>query len=183
MPKDESPLNLGKNVRQLRQARRLSQQQAAATAGLPRPTWANLESGSSNPTLGVLLKVAGVLQVSLEELISPPKAECRFFTAGELKTQRRGAASIRKILPDSIPGCELDRIEIPAGAHFVGVPHRPGTREYLTCETGKLRLVAGGESWELGPGDVVVFRGDQRHSYLNPGSAKAIGYSIVLLTP
>ncbi|HSB60948.1 MAG TPA: DNA-binding protein, partial [Vicinamibacteria bacterium] len=33
----------------------------------------------------------------------------------------------------------------------------------------------------LGPGDVLVFRGDQRHSYTNPGARPAVGYSVVLL--
>jgi len=164
-------------------SRRLSQDQAARGADLPRPTWANLESGSANPTLSVLLKVAAVLQVSVEELIGPPKAECRYFPARDIKTLRRGEAVIRKILPDTIPGCELDRIELPPRGQLVGVPHRAGTREYLTCEAGKITLVAAGESWELKPGDVVVFRGDQRHSYRNTGDGRAIGYSTVLFTP
>jgi XRE family transcriptional regulator, regulator of sulfur utilization len=180
---DTAPGHLGRNLKALRAARRLSQEQAAKLAGLPRPTWANLESGSANPTLNVLLRVASVLQVSVEELIGPPKAECRFFSAAEIETSRRGQASIRKILPDAIPGCDLDRFEIPSGAQLVGVPHRAGTREYLTCESGKIRLRVAGESWDLRPGDVVVFRGDQRHSYHNVADSKAVGYSIVLLTP
>jgi len=28
---------------------------------------------------------------------------------------------------------------------------------------------------------VVVFRGDQRHSYHNPGRSPAVGYSVVVL--
>ena len=43
-----------------------------------------------------------------------------------------------------------------------------------------------GVCWALKrlPGfDVVVFRGDQRHSYENPGMKTAVGYSAVLLTP
>jgi quercetin dioxygenase-like cupin family protein len=64
---------------------------------------------------------------------------------------------------------------------FTGVPHTPGTREYLTCERGQIAVVAGGERWELGPGDVVAFRGDQKHSYSNPGGAPAVGYSVVIL--
>jgi len=35
----------------------------------------------------------------------------------------------------------------------------------------------------LEPGDVVVFRGDQRHSYRNPGRSKAVAYSVVALAP
>jgi quercetin dioxygenase-like cupin family protein len=63
----------------------------------------------------------------------------------------------------------------------VGIPHVAGTTEYLTCERGALVLVASGESWTLEPGDVVVFRGDQRHSYANPGERAAVGYSVVVL--
>ena len=34
--------------------------------------------------------------------------------------------------------------------------------------------------WQAGD-YVAVFRGDQRHSYANPGSKTAIGYSVVVL--
>jgi quercetin dioxygenase-like cupin family protein len=64
---------------------------------------------------------------------------------------------------------------------MVGVPHTPGTREYLTCEDGEILLVAAGESYTLARGDVIVFRGDQRHSYANPGRRPAIGYSVVMM--
>jgi quercetin dioxygenase-like cupin family protein len=63
------------------------------------------------------------------------------------------------------------------------VPHTPGTREYLVCETGNMALVASGERFLLDPGDVVVFRGDQKHSYENVGTKVAVGYSVVLLAP
>jgi len=86
-------------------------------------------------------------------------------------------------LPDSVPGMLIERLELPAGGPLIGVPHTPGTREYLTCEAGAIDLVASGEVWRVGPGDVVVFRGDQRHSYANPTRAAAVGYSVVMLEP
>ena len=175
--------NLGENVRQLRKTRGQSQQQLANLAGLPRPTWASLESGTANPTLSVLLKAAGALQVSLEELIGPPRSTGTYYPADTIRTRRRGDARIRNLLPESIPGMEIERLELPPGGLMLGVPHSHGTREYLTCEQGQLRLVAGGESWRLSAGDVVVFRGDQRHSYRNEGRSKAIGYSVVALAP
>ena len=88
---------------------------------------------------------------------------------------------MRKLLPDPIPGMEIDRIEVAPGARMTGVPHTPGTREYLTCETGKKLLVVSGERFTLAPGDVAVFRGDQRHSYHNGGARPAVGYSVVVL--
>ena len=57
----------------------------------------------------------------------------------------------------------------------------PGTREYFTCEAGEVVVAVAGESWTLTAGDVLVFRGDQRHSYRNAGRETAVGYSVVLL--
>ena len=67
---------------------------------------------------------------------------------------------------------------------MAGIPHTAGTREYLTCERGRIELVASGERWELGRGDALVFRGDQRHSYRNlDGRRPAIGISVVCFAP
>jgi quercetin dioxygenase-like cupin family protein len=77
----------------------------------------------------------------------------------------------------------MERLELPPGERLIGVPHTPGTREYLTCEVGTIELVASGESFRVKPGDVVVFRGDQRHSYFNPGREAAVGYSMVMVEP
>ncbi len=175
--------NLAANVKALRETRGLTQSQMAKAAGLPRPTWANLETGAANPTLSVLLKVAGALQVTLEELVSAPRVSARLYRSSELPRSKRGKVNVRRLLPDPIPGLELERMEFPPGAAFAGVPHTAGTREYLTCESGSLELSAGGERWLLEPGDVVVFRGDQRHGYRNSGNDTAVAYSAVSLSP
>jgi transcriptional regulator with XRE-family HTH domain len=174
---------LALNIRQLRQSRGLSQEQLARLSGVPRPTWSNLESGAANPTVAVLAKVAAALQVPVEELISPPKALAKLYPADSLPRKRRGGVSIRKLLPDQLQGLELDRMELPPGSQMIGVPHRLGTREYLACESGRVTLVVSGEKYELSPGDVVVFRGDQKHSYSNRGAETAVAYSAVALGP
>jgi len=175
--------NLARNIRQLREARGLTQQQMAKSSGVPRPTWANLESGGANPTLAVLIKAASALQVSVEELIAPPRASARFFAAATLPVKQRGLVLVRKLLPDPISGMEIDRMDLPPGAAMAGVPHTPGTREYLTCEIGSIELSESGQIWRLEPGDVVVFRGDQKHGYRNPGRIRTVAYSVVALAP
>ena len=175
------PGRLAKNIKQLREARGLTQQQMAKLAGVPRATWAHLESGEANPTLAVLDRAASALSISIEELLSAPRAAARFYAKGTLPVRTPGQATVRKLLPDPIPGMAIERLEIAAGGRMTGVPHTPGTREYLTVESGEILLVVSGEQWQVGPGDVVVFRGDQRHSYNNPGRARAVGYSVVVL--
>lgn len=180
---DDVAGNMGNNIRQLREARGLTQQQMARISGVPRPTWANLESGAANPTLAVLIKVATALQVSLEELISPPRATSKFYAAATLPVRQRGKVTVRRLLPEPIAGLEIERVELPPGAGMAGIPHTPGTREYLTCERGEVELSESGRVWKLGPGDVVVFRGDQSHGYRNPGREPAIAYSVIALAP
>lgn len=172
---------LGRNLRQLREARGLTQEQVANLASLPRSTWASLESGAANPTLGVLNRVAHVLQVSIEELVAAPRAEGKLYARETLPREVRSSVEIRKLLPDPIPGMAIDRMELPPGARMTGVPHTPGAREYLACEAGEIELAVAGERWTLRPGDVVAFRGDQRHSYANPAARTAVGYSVVVL--
>ena len=131
----------------------------------------------------MLAKVAAALQVPVEELISPPKAVAKFYPANSIPKQRRGGVIVRKLLPEHLQGLELDRLELAPASHLSGIPHRMGTREYLACESGQVELVVSGEKYELSPGDVVVFRGDQKHSYANRGTRVAVAYSAVVLGP
>jgi transcriptional regulator with XRE-family HTH domain len=181
---DAVAAHLAENARRLREGRGLSQQQVARLAGLPRPTWASLESGSANPTLAVLLRAAAALQVSIEELIGPPRTAARLYRAAELPARRRQGARLLPVLPEKIPGLDIGRIELEPGGRLGGVPHTAGTREYLACEQGRLELLASGERWELGAGDVLVFRGDQRHSYRNLDARRsAVALSVVCFAP
>ena len=88
--------NLGANVRQLRVARGATQEQMARAAGVPRATWANLETGSANPTLGVLVRVAAALRVTTEELVAGPRSAARFHPAATLPVRRPGGAVVRR---------------------------------------------------------------------------------------
>ena len=181
---DDVRANLAANARRLREARGHSQQRMAQLSGIPRPTWASLESGSANPTLAVLHRAAAALSVSIEELIGAPRTDARLFAAAETRPRRRQGASLRPLLPESIPGLEITRMELEPGGQMGGVPHTPGTREYLTCERGRLELVASGERWTLGPGDSLVFRGDQRHTYRNLEPRRvAVAISVVCFAP
>ena len=179
--------NLGQNVRFIRDRRSLTQGQLAKLSGIPRSTVANLETGRCNPTLSVLSRLAAALHLSLEELLSEPRAACQLFPRGSLPERTHGKGKevvlVRKLLPHPIPGMEIDRLELQPGARMIGTPHRPGTHEYLYCESGSISLSVAGETFDLRAGDVAAFPGDQKHSYLNTGSRNSGGFSVVTLAP
>lgn len=173
--------NLALNIRRLRDEAGLSQQRAANTANIPRPTWANLESGDANPTLTVLTRVAAALNVPVERLLSPPPAGALHYSRDTLPSKSRGGVLLRSLLPKPPVGLDIERYLLPAGASFASAPHSAGYREYLTPESGELELSVAGETHRLLAGDVLVFPADQPHQYRNPGRARAVAYSIVSL--
>jgi transcriptional regulator with XRE-family HTH domain len=61
---------LGGNVKALRQALAISQEELAFRAELDRTYISQIERGVSNPSIFVLLKVANVLDVELIDLFS-----------------------------------------------------------------------------------------------------------------
>jgi len=170
---------LAENVRNLRDARGLTQGQLAERAGVPRATLSLLESGSANPTLSVLLRVCGALDVRIEELLMAPASDTVVFRKADLPVKKRGGVTVRKLLPESLSGVDFEELLLPAGKTLVGVPHTPGTREYLFVDTGRICLNVGGSNFELEAGDVAVFRGHQRHSYRNPERTPARGLSVI----
>ena len=176
--------HLANNLKRVREVRGLTQAQLATLAAVPRSTLANLETGGGNPTLSVLMQLSAALQLSLQELLSPPRGLIEKVAARELATVKRGkGVRIDKLLPHPVPGMEIDRLVLGALAKMRGAPHRPGTHEYLYCAHGALTIWVAGERVDLDTGDVASFPGDQRHSYQNRGRSQAIGFSVVVLAP
>jgi transcriptional regulator with XRE-family HTH domain len=155
-------------------------------AGIPRPTIALVESGSANPTLAVLSRLSAALHVTLDELITAPRSQLQVYRAASLPVRARGPGGrvrVQALLPDALPGLEIERLLLPRAAHMPGIPHRAGTREYLWCESGRIELVTQGETVALESGDLVAFQGDQPHSYRNIGEDEAVGFSVVAVAP
>ena len=176
-------LHLARNLISLRHARRLTQDALAAASALPRSTIANLESGDANPSLAVLVKVAGALDVPIDELLAAPRAKVRKWTAEEIGSRQRGQGiAERPLVPEPMPEGMLYVMDFAPGARLRGTPHLPGTREYFTCLEGRVEIVVTGQRHDLGAGDVLAFPGNTPHSYHNPDARRAArGVSVVIL--
>lgn len=174
---------LALNIVYLRKMRGLGQAQLAKLSGVPRTTISYIESGSGNPTIVNLIKIASALQVNLEELLSDAKEEVKLYKDVDLVTIKKGIGSvahIRKLLPDKISGLDIELIEFEPGAKFKGAPHVANTKEYLYCQSGEVVLVIGHERYHLYAGDLIAFKGDVKHSYENAYENKtSLCFSVV----
>ena len=105
-------MSINSNIRQLREAAGLTQEQLAEKAGVARSTVTQWENGWSNPRMGMVRKLAGILGVSTADIVyeadSVPKNAKKPATpkpayAPLLGRVHAGAAQEPDILDESIP--------------------------------------------------------------------------------
>jgi transcriptional regulator with XRE-family HTH domain len=181
---DDTAAHLARNLASLRRSRSLTQDQLAKAASVPRSTIANLESGSGNPSLQVLVKVARALGSPIDELLSPPRAKVRKYAKGEIPELRRAGRGVvmRPLVPEPTPEELLALMELDEDGVMGGTPHLPGTREYFTLLDGHVEIVIAGTRFEVKPGEVLAFPGNVPHSYRNLSRKKSRGVSVVVLS-
>ncbi|MEL6349599.1 MAG: helix-turn-helix domain-containing protein [Myxococcota bacterium] len=177
---DALAANLARNLRHHREMRRYTQQRLSDVSGVPRPTISMLESGSANPTLAVLARVARALQIPLEELLGPPRHFGQHYAVTDLATREKRGILFRDVLPDGLPGITLERVAFPPRGRVTGIPHTKGSREYLIVERGVVVLRTEHQQWTVHAGEVVIYRGDQSHGYHNPSDEEAVAYTMIV---
>jgi XRE family transcriptional regulator, regulator of sulfur utilization len=182
-PDDKTAAHLARNLASLRHTRSLTQEALAKTAAVPRSTIANLESGAGNPSLAVLVKVAGALGVPIDELLASPRALVRRWPAAELARRHKGrGVAIRALVPEPVPDEVIELMDFEPAAVMAGTPHLPGTREFFSCLDGRVLLTVAGDRYEIAAGDVLAFPGNLPHSYQNADALRpARGVSVVVL--
>jgi XRE family transcriptional regulator, regulator of sulfur utilization len=182
-PDPRAASHLARNLVSLRHARGLTQDGLAKAAAMPRSTVATLESGEGNPSLTVLVKVAGALRVPIDELLASPRASVRRWLAAEVAARSKGrGVRLRALVPEPVGDELMEVMDFAPAAVMGGTPHLPGTREFFTCLDGRVALMVAGERYELNEGDVLAFPGNLPHSYQNlDASGPARGVSLVIL--
>ena len=180
---DATPAHLARNLVTLRHARALTQDGLARAAAVPRSTVAHLESGSGNPSLSVLVKVALALGVPIDELLASPRAAVRVWRRAEVPLRVKGrGVQVRPLVPETVPDEMVEVMDFAPGGVMAGTPHLPRTREFFTCLAGRVVIHVAGERYELGEGDVLGFPGNQPHSSQNGDAERpARGASVVVL--
>ncbi len=76
-------LLLGANLRRIRRARGLTQEELAEISGLSNRYIGRIERGDANPTLDVMMRLAASVNVGLSELLSPITTPDRAGTSSD----------------------------------------------------------------------------------------------------
>jgi len=145
---------VGPRLRALRAHRDVTLAALSERTGISVSTLSRLESGQRKPTLELLLPLARAYQVPLDDLVgAPPTGDPRVHLKPEVHggrvvvplTRRTGGIrSFKQLIPANSPGGE------PTLKAHEGY-------EWLYVLSGRLRLLLGDRTFDLGPGEVVEF--------------------------
>ena len=177
---------VGRNVRTLRQQRRMTIDALAAAAAVSRGTVIQIETARGNPSIGTLCALAAALRVGVASLVdgdtAPRVVVRRGSEAARLWSSAAGSSAVFRIGTDPPDVVELWDWTLQPGDGFDGEAHPMGTQEVLSVLAGRLELRVGGAEHELDEGDTVLFQAHAPHRYANPGEVP-VRFVMVVLQP
>ncbi|CAL9511186.1 hypothetical protein SUDANB145_03621 [Streptomyces sp. enrichment culture] len=159
---------VGPRLRELRRRRGLTLARLAEETGVNASTLSRLEGGTRKPTLEILLPLAEVYAVPLDELVgAPPVGDPRIH--------------LKPVTRDGMTYVPLSR---PGGvqAHKLLIPPRPGTEpdlkthegfEWVYVLAGRLRLLLGDRRLVLRAGEAAEFDTHVPH-WLGPDDDRTV---------
>jgi XRE family transcriptional regulator, regulator of sulfur utilization len=168
--------NIARMIKAHREARGWSLGALARQTGLSKTLLSRLESGTGNPSLETLWRLATAFDIALGTLLGehdPPAIRVIRAEDGPTLTSDSGL-SARLVLSDGREHrSEIYEAGVPAGSDYVNV-HAPGTEELVFCLDGALEVGPQGLEEELSAGDAVWFPGDLPHRYRSRGGAHVL---------
>jgi XRE family transcriptional regulator, regulator of sulfur utilization len=181
----EMSRRVGTNLREMRKTRGLSLDQLSAASGVSRAALSQIETQKTNPSLGVLWKIAVGLGVHFAELIGQGTSGATVLRRADARVLRSadGRMESRPLTPaGACPWVEGYELRLAARAVHSSDAHAFGTREVVVVLNGQLLVRVGAEAHELASGDSIAFMADQPHGYENTTNSEARCHDIVIYT-
>ncbi|HYH31910.1 MAG TPA: XRE family transcriptional regulator [Pseudonocardia sp.] len=177
---------VGRNVRALRQQRRMTIDALAAAAGVSRGTVIQIETARGNPSIATLTGLAAALRVGVASLVEdatePRVTVRRADEAARLWSSAAGSNAVFRIGTDPPDVVELWDWTLQPGDGFDGEAHPMGTQEVLSVLSGRLGLRVGATEQHLDAGDTVLFQAHAPHRYSGAGEGP-VRFVMVVLQP
>ncbi|KCV83701.1 putative transcriptional regulator [Actibacterium atlanticum] len=169
------PVNLGPRVRELRNARGWTLEQAAKEAGLARSTLSKIENGQMSPTYEALKKLAEGLAISVPQLFTPPQ---RNQVSGRMAVTKSGEGAAHatttyehELLAGALTKKQMlpyrARIRARSFEEFDGWVRHDG-EEFLYVLTGVVKLLTEFyEPVEMRRGDSAYYDASMGHNVIS----------------
>jgi transcriptional regulator with XRE-family HTH domain len=158
---------VGPRLRQVRVQRGLTLTAIAQQTGISKSTLSRLENGQRRPSLELLLPLAQVYRVPIDDLVGAPDVGDPRI---RLKPRRVNG---RTVLPLTRPGgVQAWKIVVPASQSKPNLRSHDGF-EWLYVLSGRMRLILGDQDLVLGVGEAAEFDTQVPHWFGSTGDGSA----------
>lgn len=161
---------IGQMISTFRQKKGMQLIDLAEGTGISRQTISKIESGTANPTIDTLWKIADYLQVPFASLLEE-ESQVSVIKQRDLVELRSGDEdfSVAMVYKNVNPApFDMFISELKPRSSHNSSAHRDGVMELVTVIEGELEVGVGDQIFRLTPLDSMHFRGDQEHIYRNP---------------
>jgi transcriptional regulator with XRE-family HTH domain len=169
MVEQETIATLARAVRRYRSERGWSIDQLVGHAGVSKGAIVALENGTTNPSLGTIVRLADALGVSITDLLEDRHSgRIKVITPTDYRQLWHGEAGGEAFLIETVSSAspvELWHWRLPAGERYEGPPHPAGFRESIIVLSGTLELTVGADVRHVEAGSTAVFEADLPHAY------------------
>jgi transcriptional regulator with XRE-family HTH domain len=177
-------INVGRRLRELRTANGLSIRALARQSGLNVNTLSSIENNKSSPSVSTLQQVASALRLPINAFFEGKKfakdivyqkeadRQTASFTHGTLSDMGAGFAR---------SGLEPFLVTLAPGADSGDTPIVHTGLEFVYCLQGGIRYEVDEETYQLDPGDSLLFEAHLPHRWRNAGDTPS--QSLLLLCP
>jgi transcriptional regulator with XRE-family HTH domain len=177
---------IGREIRHVRQRKRLSMQALANEAGISRAWLGEIERGAASPSVDIVRRLADALGVSIGSLLDGRAIEPKPGTKTEVSD--RGVTLVRsderlvvrfpsqpflwELLTPLRGEVQLMLAELePTQASIEMMEH--GGQEVVVVLEGQIEVKVDGQVHDLGPGDAISFPAQLSHGFRNHRGQKA----------
>ncbi|WP_281399858.1 helix-turn-helix domain-containing protein [Microvirga zambiensis] len=177
--------SLGARLRDLRRRLNLTLEMLAQRAQVSRAMISKIERGEKMPTVGILVRIATGLNVSLSALLGEqvPPAAIQLQRADRRNRFRDPATGLEResvFSPAEGDDIELVRHVLPGFQSTGPLPPYPiPTRKLIFSPSGPLIVEIGGERYGMEPGDALRFDVTSTYSFSNP-EATPVSYYLFM---
>lgn len=171
---DQLTQSLARNLKRWRSERGFTLDALAARAGVSRGMIIQIEQARTNPSVGITVKLADALGVSITTLLDyeqgshvrlvPPEQAVRMWST------EAGSSTTLLVGTEARGPFELWAWKLMPGDGSDSDAHPPGTMELLHVAAGELTLVVDGEELLVPAGSAAAFEANVPHGYHNKGA-------------
>jgi transcriptional regulator with XRE-family HTH domain len=171
--------SIGLKVFSLRKSMGLSLQQLGERSDVSAAAIHKIEQGGMVPTITTLLKIAGALDRPVSFFVEEDGGRDDLAVLTPAGEKRPVHTSHKGITLNSISGPYAKflmagaRAMVTAGASSGRKPMQHPGEELVHVTEGVLEFSVAGQAFQVRAGDTLHFRGDQPHTWRNPGEVRA----------